>query len=340
MVPLGALTRIKNSVGPVMVMRYNMYTSAAVNGNPAPGVSSGDVVRDMTALANQLGVKFEWTEMTFLQVQAGNIALLIFALGAAFVYLVLAAKYESWRLPLAVILVVPLCMLAAVEGMVFGAPAGEYLRANRPVGVDWTSQQERHFDCRICSSVAERGQGIARGGAGGQCHPFSAHHHDFAGFCFWRQSVGGCQRRRHRDARILGSRGFQRHDRRDALWDIPDADFLFRAHVVQAAGPLIPLDPLEFFLDDSITFASSRLQSFAIEHGDPSAPIPNEVGFLHGPQNLGNAGAANTEHVREEFLGEREFVDIDAIAHSSESICSSTAGSDAGRCKPRPGRFV
>jgi multidrug efflux pump len=118
MVPLGTVSRVKNSTGPVMVMRYNMYASAPINGNPAPGVSSGEVVDTMTRLANELGIRFEWTEMTFLQVQAGNIALLIFALGAVFVYLVLAAKYESWRLPLAVILVVPLCMLAAVEGMV------------------------------------------------------------------------------------------------------------------------------------------------------------------------------------------------------------------------------
>jgi multidrug efflux pump subunit AcrB len=80
-------------------MRYNMYTSAAVNGIPAPGVSSGTVVQEMTRLARQLDVPFEWTEMTFLQV------------------LVLAAKYESWRLPLAVILVVPMCLLAAVTGM-------------------------------------------------------------------------------------------------------------------------------------------------------------------------------------------------------------------------------
>jgi multidrug efflux pump len=71
----------------------------------------------MTRLARELDVPFEWTEMTFLQVQAGNVAMLIFGLGTVLVYLVLAAKYESWRLPLAVILVVPMCLLAAVTGM-------------------------------------------------------------------------------------------------------------------------------------------------------------------------------------------------------------------------------
>jgi multidrug efflux pump len=117
MVPLGTLLRARDSTGPVSVMRYNMYASAAVNGVPAPGVSSGTVVQEMTRLAAELDVPFEWTEMTFLQVQAGNIAMLIFGLGTVLVYLVLAAKYESWRLPLAVILVVPMCLLAAVTGM-------------------------------------------------------------------------------------------------------------------------------------------------------------------------------------------------------------------------------
>jgi multidrug efflux pump len=117
MVPLGTLLRAEDSTGPLSVMRYNMYTSAAVNGVPAPGVSSGTVVQEMTRLARELDVPFEWTEMTFLQVQAGNLGMIAFVLGAVLVYLVLAAKYESWRLPLAVILVVPMCLLAAVMGM-------------------------------------------------------------------------------------------------------------------------------------------------------------------------------------------------------------------------------
>jgi multidrug efflux pump len=114
---MGTLARVEHTTGPVFVMRYNMYTSAAVNGNNAPGVSSGEIIDAMTNLANELGISFEWTEIMFLQLQAGNIALYIFALGTVLVYLVLAAKYESWRLPLAVILVVPLCLLAAVTGM-------------------------------------------------------------------------------------------------------------------------------------------------------------------------------------------------------------------------------
>jgi multidrug efflux pump len=117
MVPLGTLAQAKDITGPVFVMRYNMYTSAAINGNPAPGVSSGEVIQTISRLAEEVGVSFEWTEIMFLQLQAGNVAIYVFALGTMLVYLVLAAKYESWRLPLAVILVVPLCILAAVTGM-------------------------------------------------------------------------------------------------------------------------------------------------------------------------------------------------------------------------------
>jgi multidrug efflux pump len=117
MVPLGTLLRAENSTGPLSVTRYNQYTSASVLGIPAPGVSSGTVVQEMTRLGRELDVPFEWTEITFLQVQAGNVAFLIFGLGTVLVYFVLAAKYESWRLPLAVILVVPMCLLAAVTGM-------------------------------------------------------------------------------------------------------------------------------------------------------------------------------------------------------------------------------
>jgi multidrug efflux pump len=117
MVPMGSVAAVRNSAAPLLVMRYNMYASASVNGNSAPGVSSGTIVDAVTQIAKEMGVPFEWTQTTYLEVQAGNVALLIFALGTLLVYFVLAAKYESWNLPLAVILVVPLCMLAAVTGM-------------------------------------------------------------------------------------------------------------------------------------------------------------------------------------------------------------------------------
>jgi multidrug efflux pump len=118
MVPLGTLVEVKSVGGPVMVMRYNMYLSAAVNGNTAPGVSSGDSIKIMDNITDKAGVPSEWTEITYLQIQAGNLAIIVgFGLGTLLVYLVLAAKYESWKLPLAILLVVPMCLLCAVVGM-------------------------------------------------------------------------------------------------------------------------------------------------------------------------------------------------------------------------------
>jgi len=117
MVPLGSLATIKDIGGPVMIMRYNMYTSAAVNGNSAPGVSTGQAIGVVTEIADKLGVPFEWTEITYMQIQAGNVAIFAFALGSLVVYLVLAAQYESWAEPAAVILVVPMCLLCSVASM-------------------------------------------------------------------------------------------------------------------------------------------------------------------------------------------------------------------------------
>jgi multidrug efflux pump len=117
MVPLATLFKSENIGGPVIVMRYNMYASASVLGNPAPGTSSGDIITIMQNLAEEQGVTFEWTEIMYLQIAAGNDAIKIFAIGTALIFLVLAAKYESWKLPLSVILVVPMCLLCSVVGM-------------------------------------------------------------------------------------------------------------------------------------------------------------------------------------------------------------------------------
>jgi multidrug efflux pump len=117
MVPIGTLAQIKDQGGPVMVLRYNMYVSASVNGNTAPGTSSGQAITIINDLAKKEGVPIEWTEITYLQIIAGNVAMYVFAIGSLLVYMVLAAKYESWRLPMAVILVVPMCLLCSVVGM-------------------------------------------------------------------------------------------------------------------------------------------------------------------------------------------------------------------------------
>ncbi|HEX4414507.1 MAG TPA: efflux RND transporter permease subunit [Lacipirellulaceae bacterium] len=120
MVRIGTLLDVRDTSGPVMVMRYNLYSSATVTGNAAPGSSSGNAMELMETIANQelpASMAWEWTDLAYLQSQAGNTAMFFFALAVAFVFLVLAAQYESWSLPLAVILVVPMCLLCSVTGV-------------------------------------------------------------------------------------------------------------------------------------------------------------------------------------------------------------------------------
>jgi multidrug efflux pump len=120
MVPLGALVRTRETFGPDRVGRYNAFLTADVNGSLAPGVSSGEGVALMERLAQEnlpRGMGFEWTELTFQQVQEGATLLLVFPLSILLAFLVLAAQYESWSLPLVVILIVPLSVLAAMGGV-------------------------------------------------------------------------------------------------------------------------------------------------------------------------------------------------------------------------------
>ncbi len=123
MVRLGTLLAARNTSGPVSLMRYNMYSATAIIGDTSPGTSSGQGAALMKDLAKQelpRSMASDWTELTFLQLQAGNTAIYVFALAVVFVFLVLAAQYESWGLPLAVILVVPMCLLCSIVGISLG----------------------------------------------------------------------------------------------------------------------------------------------------------------------------------------------------------------------------
>jgi multidrug efflux pump subunit AcrB len=124
MVPLSTIASVRAISGPIMVMRYNMYAATAINGNPAPGVSSGEALAAMDGVVKQElppTMRAEWTELALLQLQTGNTAMLVFVLAVVLVFLVLAAQYESWSLPLAVILVVPMCLLCSIVGVVLAA---------------------------------------------------------------------------------------------------------------------------------------------------------------------------------------------------------------------------
>ncbi|RTD98338.1 efflux RND transporter permease subunit [Variovorax atrisoli] len=120
MVPLSALMKVNSTFGPERAMRYNGYLAADINGGPAPGYSSGqaqDAIVKIAAETLPKGVTFEWTELTYQEILAGNSAFLVFPLAILLVFLVLAAQYESLTLPIAIILIVPMGILAAMTGV-------------------------------------------------------------------------------------------------------------------------------------------------------------------------------------------------------------------------------
>ncbi len=120
MVPIGTLATVREINGPLMFTRYNMRTAGGITGGGAQGISSRQAIEAMQQVAKAelpRTMQYEWTEMAFLELQSGNTAMLIFGLAVVTVFLVLAAQYESWSLPLAVILVVPMCLLSAIIGV-------------------------------------------------------------------------------------------------------------------------------------------------------------------------------------------------------------------------------
>src|SRR6202000_3364909 len=120
MVPVGTVARLKAENAPYRVPRYDLFPAAEVMGVAAPGVATGTALERMVEIAHQVlppGIGFEWTELAFQQTQPHTSALLVFGAAALFVFLVLAAQYESWNLPLAVVMIVPMCLLASVTGL-------------------------------------------------------------------------------------------------------------------------------------------------------------------------------------------------------------------------------
>ncbi|MGA0040154.1 MAG: efflux RND transporter permease subunit, partial [Pirellulales bacterium] len=126
MVPLATLATVSDTAAPAIITRYNLYPAADISGGTLPGTSSGESIEILEALAAPPpagrgvlppGMDIEWTELALQQILAGDTATFVFLLGTVFVFLVLAAQYESWSLPLAVILIVPMCLLAAIAGV-------------------------------------------------------------------------------------------------------------------------------------------------------------------------------------------------------------------------------
>jgi len=120
-VPLGSFTKVSDISGPSRVPRYNLYPAAELDGSAAPGYSQGQAIDLMQKVAADVlpqGFSYEWTDLAFQQIRAGNTAAFAFALGVVFVFLVLAAQFESLTLPLAVILIVPMSLVASISGVI------------------------------------------------------------------------------------------------------------------------------------------------------------------------------------------------------------------------------
>jgi multidrug efflux pump len=120
MVPLGSVASFRDITGPYRVEHFNLYPAAAVQGGTKPGYSTGYGLETMEKLAGELlpeGYAFQWTELAYQEKQAGDTAIFVFGAAVIFVFLLLAAQYESWGLPFAVVLIVPMCLLAAVSGL-------------------------------------------------------------------------------------------------------------------------------------------------------------------------------------------------------------------------------
>ncbi len=119
-VPIGSVASVRETVGADRVPRYNLYPSASISGDVEPGTSTGEALIRMEELAEDVlppGFAYEWTELAYQQRSQGNTAMMVFVLSVIIVFLVLAAQYESWTLPFAVILIVPMCLLSAISGV-------------------------------------------------------------------------------------------------------------------------------------------------------------------------------------------------------------------------------
>ncbi len=168
-VPLGSFTTVRDISGPSRAAALQSLPGGRTRRRAAPGYSQGDAIQTMQRLAAETlpdGFSYEWTSLAFQQIRAGNTAIFAFVLGVAFVFLVLAAQYESLTLPLAVILIVPMCLVAAIIGVVLRGMDNNILTQVGFIVLIAPRRQERDSDRRIRQTA--RGPGPRPAGGGGR----------------------------------------------------------------------------------------------------------------------------------------------------------------------------
>ena len=231
MVPLGSLVRVERGYGPDQVMHYNGFPAAEINGGPAPGVSSGQAQEAIAGVLGRTlprGMAFEWTELAYQEIVAGNTMLFVFPLCVLLVYVVLAAQYQSWTLPLSVILIVPMTLFSAIAGVwITGGDNNVFTQIsflvlaglackNAILIVEFARQRERE------------GEAARHGHPRRVPRPLAARPHDVGRLHHGRGAAGLLVRRRLRDSPGHGHRGLCRHAWRDPVRALPDACLLCR----------------------------------------------------------------------------------------------------------------
>jgi HAE1 family hydrophobic/amphiphilic exporter-1 len=232
LVPLGTLVDIRTVAGPNLVQRYNMYVSVPVQGNTPPGVSTGQSLDAMEAMAEQLmppGVSYEWTELAFQQRQAANIIVFIFGLSVLFAFLVLAAQYESWVLPIAIILIVPMGVFSALVGVMLRGMDNNILTQIGLIVLVGLAAKNAILIVEFARQGEDRGKEL--GGGHGRGLPVAPAAHSDDSLCLHprRRAAGDRHRPGRRDAPVTRHSGVFRHAGRDTVRAVPHAGLLCRA---------------------------------------------------------------------------------------------------------------
>ena len=229
MVPIGTVAQLRDETTPYRVPRYNLFPAAEIMGTAAPGVASGTALKRMEELARDVlprGIDFEWTELAFQQRQQGTPTLVVFGAAALLVFLVLAAQYESWKLPLAVVLIVPMCLLASVTGLTIRACRSTY-SSDRLRGTRWARGEERDPDRGVRAPVrgGRRDDGRCCGARGS--HAPAPHSDDVVRVCPWCRSPRGGDRCGRGNAPIARHSGVLWHAGSNRLRPPFHAGFLY-----------------------------------------------------------------------------------------------------------------
>jgi len=232
MVPLATLMNVRPSNGSERAMRYNGFLSADINGGPAPGYSSGqaqDVIERIAAETLPKGIGYEWTELTYQEILAGNSAVWVFPLAILLVFLALAALYESLTLPLAIILIVPMGLLAAMAGVWLSDGDNNVFTQIALMVLIGLSAKNAILDRGVRARARVRRTDAAAGRHRGEPAAPAADPDDLARVRHGRAAARAVDRRRLGDAPCDRHRGVRRNDRRDVVRHLPDAGVLCRA---------------------------------------------------------------------------------------------------------------